>query len=90
MFAHLLPESDFSHWAWADSDAFASRELFSGALTDFGRDFERHDVVSFASFGTGKDFYVVTMMAYTSGTFAAFKNSAKGRCVAPGRCRRKV
>jgi len=53
IFANFLPPNRFTHWAWADSDAFASSALL-GPLTDYGRDFERHDVVSFPSFGTGK------------------------------------
>ena len=56
IFQVLLPETEYTHWAWADSDAFASSELF-GPLTDYGRDFQLHDVVSFASFGTGKVLY---------------------------------
>jgi len=79
IFAPWIPEADFTHWAWADADAFASARMVFGPLTDHGRDFARHDVISFASFGTGRDFYATTMLAYTSGTFAAFRNTARGR-----------
>ena len=72
--SHLV---GFSHWAWIDGDAFASPLLF-GSVTDFGRDFQRHDVLSVATsiYQNGES---TSDAAFVSGTFTAVVNTPRGR-----------
>ena len=77
IFESFLPETEFTHWAWADSDAFPGRMF--GPISDYGFDLERHDVTSFAAIILERDSPPSSMMAYSSGTFTAIKNNEKGR-----------
>lgn len=78
IFQDYLPEEEYTHWAWADSDAYVSPDLF-GPITDYGYDFVRHDVTSFAAMVYDKPNTASSMMGYASGTLTVVRNTAKGR-----------
>lgn len=77
IFDQFLPEENFTHWAWGDSDAFPGRVL--GSFSDYGHDLLRHDVTTFAATIIDRDAPASSMMGYSSGTFTAVKNTKRGR-----------
>lgn len=77
IFERFIPQDKFTHFAWGDSDAFPGQMMQS--ISDYGYDFERSDVISFAAVVVeGKDF-ASSMMGYTSGTFTALRNNEFGK-----------
>jgi len=89
IFERFIPENEFTHWAWMDAHSRPG-DMF-GALTDYGYDFARFDIVSF----TCVWFYIIVLecrsnaaraqraallqAAHTSGHLTIFTNTAHGR-----------
>jgi len=85
IFEPFLSKSGFTHWAWGDLHTYPGKMF--GAISDYGYDFLRHDVVSFNSIIIERDrrprrnrrAQAPSRMAFSSGAFTAIKNTLKGR-----------